>query len=65
MESIKDNLNERSGSCALIALIIDDMLYISNCGNSYAILSMNEGKNIKVLNKIHGISNKNEIKRVE
>lgn len=32
-------VNERSGSCAVISLIVGDMCYIANVGDSRAIMS--------------------------
>ena len=64
MEKINENSDYKNGSCALIAMIIDDMLYIANCGDSHAILSMNNGKNIKELNNIHNLNNLLEKQRI-
>ena len=59
----KEN-NDKSGSCALVCLIIDNYLYIANCGDSRAIISLNSGKDIKILNTIHRPYNKNEKSRI-
>ncbi len=59
----KEN-NDKSGSCALVCLIIDNYLYIANCGDSRAIISLNSGKEIKILNTIHRPYNKNEKNRI-
>ena len=73
-KKISETPSDKSGSCALIALFIDDKVYIANCGDSRAILSMNNGKDIKVLNKIHRITSpisnekiceQSEIKRIK
>jgi len=36
-------LIERSGSCAIVALIVADMCYIANVGDSRAVLSSHAG----------------------
>ena len=40
------NPPERSGSCALVVLIIDDTCYIANVGDSRAILSSERGSKV-------------------
>jgi protein phosphatase 2C family protein 2/3 len=44
---------ERSGSCALVLLIIDEICYIANVGDCRAILSANMGKNVYPISKDH------------
>jgi len=44
---------ERSGSCALVLLVIDEIVYIANVGDSRAILSTNMGKNVYPISKDH------------
>jgi protein phosphatase 2C family protein 2/3 len=34
---------ERSGSCAAVVMIIDEMIYIINVGDSRAIMSIDAG----------------------
>jgi len=34
---------ERSGSCASVIMIIDDMVYVCNVGDSRAIMSIDSG----------------------
>ena len=55
---------DTSGSCALICLLINDILYVANCGDSRALISLNNGKEIKLLNPIHRPNNPNEYKRI-
>ena len=64
IENIALKEHEKSGSCAIVCLIIDDILYCANCGDSRAILSLNSGKDIKLLNQIHRPSEENEKKRI-
>ena len=56
--------NDKSGSCALVSLIIDNNLYIANCGDSHAIISINSGKEIQLLNSIHRPNNIKEKERI-
>ena len=44
---------DRSGSCAIILLIVDDMGYIANVGDSRAVISTEGGKVIYALSKDH------------
>ena len=44
---------ERSGSCANVVMIIDDMLYIINVGDSRAMMSIDAGAQIGVLSRDH------------
>ena len=56
--------NDKSGSCALVCLIIDNKLYIANCGDSRAIISLNSGKENKLINSIHRPNNFYEKERI-
>jgi len=44
---------DKSGSCAIIALVIDKICYVVNLGNSRALLSADSGKSIVPLSKDH------------
>ena len=55
---------ERSGSCAIVILIIDEMCYIANVGDSRAILSANGGKNIYAISKDHKPDSDTEKERI-
>ena len=37
---------ERSGSCAIIALIVEKECYVANLGDSRAFMSVNHGKRL-------------------
>ena len=39
----KNNILDRSGSCAVIILFVDDIIYVANVGDSRAIFSENNG----------------------
>jgi pyruvate dehydrogenase phosphatase len=56
-----------AGSCACVALIKDDDLYIANCGDARAIIgTIDEQGNQSVINlsQDHNIRNQSEVKRV-
>ena len=44
---------ERSGSCATVVMIIDDMAYVINVGDSRCVMSINAGTQIAVLTRDH------------
>lgn len=46
-------LIDKSGSCAIITLILDDIVYVANVGDSRAIMSADRGKKIYCLSKDH------------
>ena len=60
---INDNIDE-SGSCALITLIIDDMVYVANVGDSIALIGANNGQ-YTVLSEVHRPEDPEEKKRIE
>lgn len=55
---------ERSGSCAIVLLIIGDMCYVVNVGDSRAVLSYNQGKSVVPLSRDHKPSDPKEKKRL-
>ena len=44
---------ERSGSCATVIMIIDDMVHVINVGDSRAFMSIDGGAQIGVLSRDH------------
>ena len=64
-QKCSDNLekSDKSGSCALIAVIFDNKIYIANIGDSRAIMSMNGGVKIKQLTTDHKPENIKEYER--
>ena len=54
-QCLKDDgtVKERSGSCAVVALIVGDMCYIANVGDSRALMSGYEGKKLFPLSRDH------------
>ena len=55
---------DRSGSCATIALMIEDMCYIANVGDSRAVMSTQGGKKVIALTNDHKPNDENETKRI-
>ena len=55
---------DRSGSCAVFVLFVDDMCYVGNVGDSRAIMSKNEGKIISALTRDHKPNDEIESKRI-
>lgn len=44
---------EKSGSCAIVLLIVGDRCFTVNVGDSRAVLSQNRGGNVHALSKDH------------
>ncbi|CAD8197002.1 unnamed protein product [Paramecium octaurelia] len=53
IESYSKGTQERSGSCALISLVVGDYCYVANVGDCRAILSLEKGKKIMELSVDH------------
>ncbi|CAG9324736.1 unnamed protein product [Blepharisma stoltei] len=45
--------NDKSGSCAIVVLIVGHTCYIANLGDSRALLSINHGERVEQLSKDH------------
>lgn len=56
---------ERSGTCAIIVLIVGDICYVANVGDSRAIMSADGGEKIWMLSKDHKPEDEEETRRVE
>ena len=54
-----------SGSCAICALIVDDMCYVANVGDCRAIMSGCFGKKLFPLSRDHKPNDPLERKRIE
>ena len=55
---------ERSGSCAICVLIVGDMCYVANVGDSRAVLSLDGGEKVEPLSKDHKPCEEEEYKRI-
>lgn len=57
-------LQERSGSCAIVVLIVGEMCYVANVGDSRAVLSSLGGTQVSPLSKDHKPSDPDEYNRI-
>lgn len=55
---------EKSGSCATVVLIVGEMCYTANVGDSRAVMSMNSGEKIIDLSDDHKPSETKEYLRI-
>ena len=44
---------ERSGSCANVVMVVDEIIYVANVGDSRCLLSLDCGSQIAVLSRDH------------
>ena len=61
----KEEIIDKSGSCAIIILIVDTNIYVANVGDSRCLLSMNDGHNYVEVTKDHKPNSPNEIIRIK
>lgn len=55
---------ERSGSCAICILIVGEVCYVANVGDSRAVLSQNGGQQALALSRDHKPSDVLEYNRI-
>ena len=60
----KNIINDRSGSCAIIVLIIDSLIYVANVGDSRALFSEKNGKSFVMVTEDHKPNNKKDKERI-
>lgn len=46
-------VHDRSGSCAIIVMIVENECYVANVGDSRAIMSAENGKKLFLLSRDH------------
>jgi len=56
---------QRSGSCAIVILIVGDIAYVANTGDSRAIMCLNGGRNLIALSRDHKPEDPDETERIE
>ena len=61
----RNKLVDNSGSCALVMLIINDMLYAINLGDSRALMSTDSGENLYQITRDHKPNDDIEKRRIE
>lgn len=64
-DSKKNQLIDQSGSCALIMLIINDILYAINLGDCRALMSTDTGTNLLQITRDHKPNDPIEKRRIE
>ena len=57
-------LKDKSGSCAIVIIILEDVCYVANVGDSRAVLSTDGGKRVIALSNDHKPGDENEIHRI-
>ena len=65
INSTKNELVDRSGSCALFMLIINNILYAVNLGDSRALYSSESGRTLRQITRDHKPNDNIEKKRIE
>ena len=55
---------DKSGSCAIVVLIVEDMCYVANVGDSRAFLSAEQGQKLFPLSRDHKPNDDLERKRI-
>ena len=63
-ESGEIEIIDRSGSCAIVIIIIEEMCYVANVGDSRAVLSGDGGTRVFALSRDHKPSDTHEKQRV-
>lgn len=58
------NMLDRSGSCAIVTLFVDDVCYSANVGDSRAIMSCQGGRYTLALSRDHKPNDKDEHQRI-
>ncbi|MCQ2821190.1 MAG: protein phosphatase 2C domain-containing protein, partial [archaeon] len=57
-------LFDKSGSCAIVALIVENICYVANVGDSRGLISLKGGKKLKVLSTDHKPNEEHESQRI-
>ena len=60
----KNNMLDKSGSCAIVSLFVDELCFVANVGDSRAIMSCSGGRYTVALSTDHKPNDKNEHLRI-
>jgi serine/threonine protein phosphatase PrpC len=66
-EFMKQNthiLKDKSGSCAIAIMFVNDLCYVANVGDSRAVMSSNNGNHFSNLSTDHKPEHPGELKRI-
>jgi protein phosphatase 2C family protein 2/3 len=63
-ETNHEGFVDNSGSCAVVVLIVNDICYTANVGDSRVIMSANGGRNALELSKDHKPNEEGEAYRI-
>ena len=63
--NLDNTLNDKSGSCALVTVIADNIVYIANIGDSRALISSYYGREVTQITEDHKPQMKREKKRIK
>lgn len=58
-------IKDKSGSCSIVVLVVDDSAYVANVGDSRAIMSKGLGKESVALSRDHKPDDLDESKRIQ
>jgi protein phosphatase 2C family protein 2/3 len=64
VSSIDHTVSDRSGSCAVVLLVVEDIIYCANVGDSRALVSGEGGTRVFPLTKDHKPNEENEARRI-
>ena len=64
-ENGQPTIVERSGSCAICVLIVGDMCFVANVGDSRALMSADGGNYVVDLSRDHKPNDEYEQKRIQ
>jgi serine/threonine protein phosphatase PrpC len=62
---VNGQLKDKSGSCAIVVLIVSDICFVANVGDSRAVLSSDSGKKIYPLSNDHKPGDESEATRIK